>query len=344
MRQRTRSGFTLIELLVVIAIIAVLIALLLPAVQSAREAARRIQCTNNMKQLGLALHNYESTNGVLPPPFVLGIISGTTLNGNGWSAHARILPYSEQGAAYNAMNLSLRYSVADNLTVSRLTIAMFLCPSEVKPDPRTDATTGEVVHGVNNYGWNRGDWLVWGGLNTSNRAPFDINLARRFSAITDGLSNTLLASEVRTYQSNLNNCGALANVDPRNLPATSVDPVTLVPQYASGCSLGLTGHTEWVDGAVHETGFTTAWTPNKTIARPSDFSKPLDLVNWRENATLTNGGPSLGAITSRSYHPGGVNTLFGDGSVRFIKDTINGATWRSLGSMNGGEVISADGF
>jgi prepilin-type N-terminal cleavage/methylation domain-containing protein/prepilin-type processing-associated H-X9-DG protein len=344
MRHRNRPGFTLIELLVVIAIIAVLIALLLPAVQSAREAARRIQCTNNMKQLGLAVHNYESTHGVLPPAFVLGIVSGTTLNGNGWSAHARILPYSEQGAAFNAMNLSLRYSLAANITINKLTISTFLCPSEIKPEPKTDATTGEVVHGVNNYGWNRGDWLIWGGLNTTNRAPFDINVARRFSAITDGLSNTLLASEVRTYQSNLNNCGALTNVDPRNLPPATTDPVTLVPQYASGCSLGLTGHTEWVDGAVHETGFTTAWTPNKRITRASDSSQPLDLVNWRESSTLTNGGPSLGAITSRSYHPGGVNALLGDGSVRFIKDSIDGAAWRALGSISGGEVISADAF
>ncbi|QEH31728.1 putative major pilin subunit [Aquisphaera giovannonii] len=344
MRHRSRPGFTLIELLVVIAIIAVLIALLLPAVQSAREAARRIQCTNNLKQLGLAVHNYESSSGVLPPPFVLGIVSGTTLNGNGWSAHARILPYSEQGTAYNAMNLSLRYSVPDNLTVSRLTIGQFLCPSEIKPDPRTDATTGEVVHGVNNYGWNRGDWLVWGGLGTTNRAPFDVNVARRLAAFTDGTSNTLLASEVRAYQPNLNNCGALANVNPKNPPPASADPMTLVPQYASGCSLGLTGHTEWVDGAVHETGFTTAWTPNKAITRTSNSSQALDLVNWRENATLTNGGPSLGAITSRSYHPGGVNALLGDGSVRFIKDTVDGAAWRALGSLNGGEVLSADAF
>jgi prepilin-type N-terminal cleavage/methylation domain-containing protein len=342
MSQESRRAFTLIELLVVIAIIAVLIGLLLPAVQAAREAARRMQCVNNVKQLGLAVHNYESTNGVLPPPFVLSIVSGTTLNGNGWSAHARILPYLEQNSTFNAMNLSLRYSLADNLTVSKLTVNSFICPSEVQPQPRTDATTGEVIHGVNNYGWNRGDWLVWGGLNTSNRAPFDINVSRRFAAITDGLSNTIFAAEVKTYQSSLSNCGALTNVDPTNLPLTSADPFAVAPQYASGCSLGVTSHTEWVDGAVHETGFTTAWTPNKKIIRISDSSQPLDLVNWRENAVLTNGGPSLGAITARSYHPGGINALIGDGSVKFIKDGINGAAWRSLGSIGGGEVISSD--
>ncbi len=339
-----RRGFTLIELLVVIAIIAVLIALLLPAVQSAREAARRIQCTNNMKQLGLAMHNYESTHGALPPPFVLGITAGTTLNGNGWSAHARILPFLEQGSVFNAMNLSLRYSVADNSTIGRLTIAGFLCPSEIRPEPRTDATTGAVTYGVNSYGWNRGDWLIWGGLNTTNRAPFDINQARRFAAITDGLSNTMLAAEVKTYQPNLSTCGALANVNPNNIPPASSDPATLVPQYAAGCTLGQTGHTEWVDGAAHETGFTTAWTPNRKITRPNDAAPSLDLMNWRESGVLTNGGPSLGAITSRSYHPGGVNVLLGDGSVRFIKDTVDGNAWRALGSIGGREVLSADSY
>ncbi|MFO0954377.1 MAG: DUF1559 domain-containing protein [Isosphaeraceae bacterium] len=344
MRCHNRRGFTLIELLVVIAIIAVLIALLLPAVQSAREAARRMQCTNNLKQLGLAAHNYESTHGVLPPAFVLAVATNATLTGNGWSAHARVLPFLEQNAAFNAMNLSLRYSQPENLTIGRLTIAGFLCPSEVRPEPRTDANTGAVTYGVNSYGWNRGDWLVWGGLNTSNRAPFDVNVARRFAEVTDGLSNTLLAAEVKTYQPNLNNCGALSNVSPNNIPPASADPVSLVPQYASGCSLGLTGHTEWVDGAVHETGFTTAWTPNRRITRSGAPSQPLDLANWRESAVLTNGGPSLGAITARSHHPGGVNALLGDGSVKFIKDTIQGETWRALGTKGGAEVISSDQF
>ncbi len=339
-----RRGFTLIELLVVIAIIGVLVALLLPAVQSAREAARRMQCTNNLKQMGLAIHNYESANGVLPPAFVLGKVGGTSLNGNGWSAHARILPYVEQNTVFNAMNLSIRYSTPDNLTVCQLTINSFLCPSEVKTQPRTDAATGVVTHGVNNYGWNRGDWLVWGGLNTSNRAPFDVNLGRRFSEITDGLSNTILASEVRTYQPNLNNCGALANVAPGNVPPATADPVTLVPQYDSGCSLGLTGHTEWVDGAVHETGFTTAWTPNKKIVRAADLSQTLDLMNWRESAVLTNGGPSLGAVTSRSYHPGGVNALFADGSVKFLKDSISGTAYRALGTIGSGDIVPGDAY
>jgi prepilin-type N-terminal cleavage/methylation domain-containing protein len=126
MTRRVR-GFTLIELLVVIAIIAVLIALLLPAVQSAREAARRIQCTNNLKQLGLALHNYEGVAGALPPALVLGG-SGTTVTWyGGWSVHGRLLPFTDQGATFNAINFAIDYESGPNLTVTGLSISFFLC-------------------------------------------------------------------------------------------------------------------------------------------------------------------------------------------------------------------------
>src|SRR3954447_15456981 len=111
-----RRGFTLIELLVVIAIIAVLIALLLPAVQSAREAARRIQCTNNLKQLGLGAHNYESVAGTLPPSFIQTGVGSTITWSNGWSAHARVLPFMVQGSVFNAINFGMRYGTPENST------------------------------------------------------------------------------------------------------------------------------------------------------------------------------------------------------------------------------------
>ncbi|MHC5543495.1 DUF1559 family PulG-like putative transporter, partial [Singulisphaera rosea] len=253
--QRPRSrGFTLIELLVVIAIIAVLIALLLPAVQAAREAARRLQCTNNLKQLGLALHNYESSSGALPPPFIQSGSGSTITWSNGWSVHGRILPFMEQNALYDAMNFTQRYSTPFNSTITAMVINGFLCPSEIQPQPRVTAT-GRF--GVNNYGWNRGDWYIWGGFaGVANRAPFDVNRSRRLADFSDGLSNTLVASEVKTYQPNLGNCGTgLANIsNMNNIPASSADPHTVAPEYNTGCTLGLTGHTEWVDGAVHETG------------------------------------------------------------------------------------------
>src|SRR5215218_6952783 len=128
MRRNDTRGFTLIELLVVIAIIAVLIAMLLPAVQAAREAARRIQCTNNLKQLGLAVANYEGTVGSLPPSVIVAA-NGAGFWSNGWSVNGRLLPFIEQGSAFNAVNFTLNYSSAENSTVPRLTLAAFICPS-----------------------------------------------------------------------------------------------------------------------------------------------------------------------------------------------------------------------
>jgi len=316
----------------------VLIALLLPAVQAAREAARRMQCTNNLKQLGLALANYEGVAGALPPSVVVAR-NGSAYWSNGWSAHGRLLPFLEQGAAFNAVNFTLNYSSPDNTTVSRLTVSTFICPSEVRPDPKASATS---QYGVANYNWNVGDWYVFGGLGVSseNRGAFGVNRSRRLAEFVDGLSNTVVASEVKTYQAVLTNCDLSTVKEPGSIPSPTADPYAAAPEYGSGsCTLKTTAHAEWVDGAALETGFTTAWPPNRKILAGSS-AVDVDLVGRGEKA----GGPTYAAITSRSYHPGGVNSLLGDGSVRFIKSTIAGTTWRALGSVNGGEVISADAY
>ncbi|GIW86289.1 MAG: prepilin-type N-terminal cleavage/methylation domain-containing protein [Isosphaeraceae bacterium] len=334
------GGFTLIELLVVIAIIGVLIGLLLPAVQAAREAARRAQCMNNLKQLGLGLANYESGHGLLPPPLVLSGHGTTVTWFGGWSAQARILPYLELGPVFNSVNFTTSYSHPQNLTVTGLSVSVLLCPSE----PRTSVSQHSFgPAGVLNYGVAGGDWYVWGGFQgIENRSAFEPNRSRRVAQFRDGLTNTLVMAEVKTYQSYYRDCGGLASINrPTPIPPPVGDPYAVAPEYRGGsCSLQDSGHTEWVDGHIHQAGFTTAWPPNFRVLGGPEGSLDLDLNGQRE----VNGGPTYAAINARSHHPGGVHGLMGDGSVRFIKDQVDGRVWRALGTIAGGEVIPGDAF
>ena len=198
MRPNRPRAFTLIELLVVIAIIAVLIALLLPAVQAARGAARRMQCVNNLKQLWLAMHNYESTNSVLPPQMVLTFTSaGAVAWKSTWSASSRVMPYLEEGSLYNTINYTNKVSDVSNATAIASQIRTFLCPSEVNPQSY-DALSGKSA--VSTVGLCTGDWYVWGGFgNLPNRTAFGSNLSRSAADFRDGLSSTVVASEIRSH-------------------------------------------------------------------------------------------------------------------------------------------------
>lgn len=338
-RSAKRTGFTLIELLVVIAIIAVLISLLLPAVQSAREAARRISCANNLKQLGLAMHQYENANGVFPPAVVLRLNNnGSVAWFGGWSAQGRILPYLEQNASYSAINFSERYSNPMNTTIASLTISALICPSEIKPEAKLDGT---FYVGSVNYGVSHGDWFVWGGAaGYDARGMFTVNRSRSVASVSDGLSNTLMMSEVKTYQPYYRDTGAISGMSPTSIPAPNADPASITSAFFSSTAPKTSGHTEWVDGHVHQGGFTTAFPPNKKIMGTAGKNIDVDLTSVRE----VNGGPTYSAITSRSYHPGGVQVLKADGSVKFIKETVEGNIWRGLSTINGGEVLSADAY
>jgi len=350
-----RRGFTLIELLVVIAIIGVLIALLLPAVQAAREAARRIQCTNNMKQLGLALMNYESSLGTLPPTLCMTGTVGVVAWTNSFGAIPRILPFAEQGNVFNAINFDLDMYAAGgpNRTATATFLDILVCPSE--PKREFTHTVGGRMN-VLSYGFCEGDWFVWGGVGTTgyNRSAFGPNQSRKLSEFTDGLSNTLWMSEGKAYTPYYRDCnaqGTLTNFGPGKMfdatrvPPPDAAPYAVAPEYKGGCALrdGTTegGHSEWVESSVHHAGFTTAWPPNKKISGgPAGEFADIDLNSRREKI----GGMTFAAITARSYHPGGVNSLMGDGSVRFVKSGVAGTTWRALGSVGSGEVISASEF
>jgi prepilin-type N-terminal cleavage/methylation domain-containing protein/prepilin-type processing-associated H-X9-DG protein len=351
MPRTKRAGYTLVELLVVIAVVALLMAILLPAVQTAREAARRIQCTNNLKQLGLALHEYESAYSAYPPSMVLSGIGHAPSWVGGWGVNARILPFLDQVALYNAINWSSSFDAPVNSTVPATVVSVFICPSDPGPATFDDPNIGTTS--VVSYGWCMGDWYVWGGFAMlPNTASFAPNRSRRQSEFRDGLSQTMMASEVTTRQTRRIDCGGLSQIsNPTNVPPPSTPP-DQIPELGPGgsCTESPSGHTAWANGGVDQSGMTTAWTPNtKVQARRTQStvlnlnlgeSVDLDLIGIRES----NGGPTFAAVTSRSYHPQGVNALFGDGSVRFLKESLDGALWRALSTVNGSEIVSAADF
>jgi prepilin-type processing-associated H-X9-DG protein len=248
----------------------------------------------------------------------------------------------EQGDLHDSANFSIWKEDPPNSTTIRITVNAFVCPS----DPRTRPFLHDYGYtGVNSYGVCQGAWFVWGGFGGPyNRAAFSTNQARRLAEFTDGLSNTIYAAEVKAAQAAANCRHVLSLVrDPNNEPHPNSDPFAVGPEYNS-CDPGqqFEFHTEWSDGNAHAAGFTTAWPPNKAVIGTATWNSGLDLD--LNGANQEEGGPSFAAITSRSYHPGGVNVLLGDGSIHFVKSTVNGMTWRAIGTISGGEITGSDSF
>lgn len=322
-------GFTLIELLVVIAIIAILIALLLPAVQQAREAARRTQCRNNLKQVGLALHNYADAHKGFPPVSVLP--AGSTFEP--WSGHARLLPFIDGANLSKLIDWDVSPEFTGNPLAARTRIAIYLCPSEINDRARQTPT---LMHYPLNYCFNEGTWFIYDPVSGAvGDGVFHPNRAFRSADITDGLSQTLAAAETKAYQPNLWDA---FNPSTLNIPPPA-DPAALAAYF--GGTFDSNGHTEWVEGDVHETGFTTTFVPNARVPYTnSGITYDVDFTSVRdgESATL----PTYAAVTARSYHAGGVNALMCDGAVRNVGNNIDLRVWRAVGTRNKKEVATLD--
>lgn len=324
-----QRGFTLVELLVVIAIIGILIALLLPAIQAAREAARRMSCQNNLKQLALAVHSYQSGNGRFPPSFCITPDTVLTGNNGSWSIHGRILPFLEQGIAYEQVRLDIAWDAQLDTGVPTMRIPCYLCPSEPNDTVRTK-NGAPYIH-PQTYGFNFGTWLVYDPASSqSGDGAFYVNSRLRPADFCDGLSKTLCAAEVKAFTSYVRN-----TADPGPTPPSLPSEVAAL---AAGGQLKLgpetnsnTGHTEWCDGRVHHSGFTTVFTPNTFVPFvDSGHTYDIDYNSLQEGKSVTQ--PSYAAVTARSYHPGIANVVLMDGSVRPIDESIDLRIWRALGT------------
>lgn len=337
---RHRFAFTLVELLVVIAIIGVLVALLLPAVQAAREAARRVECRNNLKQLGLAIQNYESSNRRLPPSAIIDSVSLVNQNAS-WSVHGRILPFIDQVAVANLVQLNVAWD--DQAVLSGLRIPAFSCPSDVNADnPRDVSPKAASPLYPTTYGFNFGTWLVYDPATRQvGDGSFGPNARIALRDFTDGLSNTLLASEVKARQAYARNVSPNGGVA---IPGESLaEVIAKIPAGITWCRQ--TGHTEWPDGRVHHEGFTTAAGPNSVIPLPYAADQcvageNIDFTSRQESTSATIATCAI--ITSRSYHSGGVNAALMDGSVRTISDSVELRVWRALGTRAGREAVSLE--
>ena len=367
MKAVTRRGFTLIELLVVISIIAVLIALLLPAVQAAREAARRSQCSNNLKQLGLGMHNYHTSTGSFPSGGVYAPYSaGYNIGWGTWSAQALMLGYLEQSTLYNASNFS--WSVgpgqgwAMNKTVSSTILNVFICPSDaISPAPISkNGSCWQWTGQINNYMASLGTTTSYGGMASDTTGPFtQAGKVYGVQNIMDGTSSTIAFGE------SLVGDGTIEAVKWRDGPALAQTSATgtgwgvmdvssrpgsaqynAVMSDFQACNVGLAAQNTATAGLQNQKGFRWAQDDGgfgmfNTVVPPSSSQYPFGWCKMGQANSNASDGEYQNAT---SNHPGGCNFLFCDGSVRFIKSTIAITTYWAIGTRANGDIVSSDSY
>jgi prepilin-type N-terminal cleavage/methylation domain-containing protein/prepilin-type processing-associated H-X9-DG protein len=320
MPMTRRRGFTLIEVLVVIAIIGVLVAMLLPAVQAAREAARRAQCTNNLKQIALAMQNYHSAHNTFPPGRVRSRVDGLGLV---YSAFAQVLPELEARPVYDAINFSLNADRGvggpENDTARRMRVAAFLCPSDTTSE--FDTPEQSPINYMMSVG-TRHSVIDNDGILFENSR---VSIAR----VRDGTSQTALVSEVsRTETLAANHVIDLPGLKIVSYEATCRPNGPAVPRARGN---------RWIYGAPNHTMYSHHRPPNHRDPDCRGGSPFGDANNaaWDRLSLDT---------AARSWHPGGVHVAFADGGVRFVKDGVAPTVWRALGTREGGEVVPGEAY
>ena len=311
------EGFTLVELLVVIAIIGLLVAMLLPALGSVRESARGSICKSNLKQLSLAVQTYEAGRGHFPPG---------RFGEGGWSAQALITPFLEQGYLYENIDFSKSYKEVEfeGMSIAGHRVPLLNCPSEENTQLRY---SGDIIYAPLNYAVNMGTWMVWNpDTGVGGDGLFHPDRGTRVREVGDGLARTLMLSEVKTYNPYLRDVGSISDTTP---PTEASEISGLGGNFKEN-----SGHTEWVDGRVHQTGFTATFPPN-TVVPHEQYD--VDFNTQREGKSDEN--VTYAAVTARSHHPGEVNVATASGSVRSVGSDVDQRIWRAFATRNGGEPL-----
>jgi type II secretory pathway pseudopilin PulG len=332
-------------------IIGILIALLFPAVQAARESARNVSSKNNIRQIQLAMIQHETNKGYLPPSsqFHVNQLPGNN-NNDGWSILALILPYLEQNIVNSKIDYRESYKLVNNVTLANgqvvqlpsLRVPTYVSPSEPRDEVRF-TTAGAAEHHPFNYAVNLGPWFVYdpvtgkGGLGSA--FP---NSKLNGGDFTDGMTSTLGFAEVKAWQPYFRNAGIAVPA----LPTVTGDVCAF---SGTGQTYQETGHTEWVDGRGHHSGFTTVFPPNtQVLCTTPNGVQDVDWNNWQEGkdwfAATPNTVPTFAAITARSWFTGQVNVSMMDGSVRSISNNIHIGVWRALSTRAGKELLPEDTF